>query len=162
MREVDTKLKAMYELLALSDLHSFSHFLNAEKNGLRNIPWALKDEIVKVNGVRKRPRVRFLGKQDVLYKQLYRYFIGDLPEKQLVPLNSRNDYNPWHWQAKGVSNIAIPLEEVIVETLDPALKDLADLIETRKLHGHKAPWFEVDEIYSEDEIAKVREFLDAD
>jgi len=162
MNGVDTKLYSMYSLLELSYSYSFSQFQKADKNALRHKPWYLKEEIVKVKGVRKRPRVRFQGKQDVLYKQLYRYFIGDLPKEQLVPSNGRDDYNPWHWKAKGVTpTLPVTVELIVPDTLPPDLEDLANLIKTRRLHGHQNPWFEVDEIYSQDEIDEVREFLDA-
>lgn len=169
MKEVDTKLFTMYNMLDLSDSYRFSQFKNADKNHLQHIPWLLKGEVETYKGRRKRPKIRFLGTQDVVYKQLYRYFIGDLPEQQLVPINARDDYNPWHWDTKRVTAVVqkkpAPPEKVIVpETpteLEPALAFLAETIQTRILHGKADPWFEVDEMYSQEEMDQVREFLNA-
>lgn len=168
MSEINTKLREMFNMLQISEYYSFSQFKDAQFNALKTVPWFLTEPIDstlklrKGRGavkIRKRPRVRFLGKQDVLHRQLYRYFIGEIPRGPLKALNGKNDFNPWHWQAYKVKK-ATPttINNMAPKPLDEDLQELLDLVELRQKNGEDL-WEGIDEIYTALEIARVKQHL---
>ena len=156
MKEDVTKI---FNLLNISDLISYEDFQNEATLGAsRYSPWYLKNPKYS-RGRKVRPRPTFRGKQDLLHKQLYRFFRGELPTRKLVPFSHVDDYNPWHWKEAGVT--IRPIADPETEELPEELEGLADTIKQRTLHGNPNPWFEVDEFYSPEEIEQVKRFLDA-
>ncbi len=151
MKEVDIKLEAMFNALHISRYYTLDDFKKASSGDLKNKPW-----FVNCRGDRP-PRIRFLGKQLPIYKQLYRYFIGPLPKGRLKPLHNKEDYNPWHWK----ENVVEILEPSREAKLSKAAEDIITFVTQKQLAGIKDPWGMIMDFYEPEEIKEAREALNA-
>lgn len=158
MKEDDTRLYRMFQLLDLSNTHTFSQFKAAERL-LKTKPWYL------LNPSSRKPRVRLFGKQDTLHRQLYRYFIGEPPSGKLKCLTTNEDYNPWHWTGNSVPEAvepSVPAETFTEDEPSPNIEDIVTLVTQREVRGDPNPWEGLDEFFEPDELEQAREIMNAD